>query len=887
MAVLGGILALAVSAYPDDPPSTNSIGLRMITVAPGTFRMGEFARPWDLGQDSIKTSPGDTGYGDIEEHPVHNVTIAQSFLMSEEEVSAEQFKQFDPPYDHAARLAKYPDSQGARDRAMVSWDEATAFCEWLSKKEGKPYRLPTEAEWEYCARAGTTTAWPEGHAPPADKWVSLSREQKLDYSRPWTKTDRNKPNPWGFKGMYHLPSEWCRDWYGPYSFEDQTDPVGPEQGQVKVVRGGRISISYRSDTDPSSPYYSRPAHRASLTPNWPSKGLAGATLVGFRVVQAAQPKTAPKPYVAPFMCQAVKQTPAATLAEGKLDMTRPWFRARAIIPIPIGRGAPARGAGTRDIRGHWYYRAAGFLGASLSDRTHSPDVERCDNGDLFLLYYNDAGERTPIMTTIAMRLRYGAEDWDLFEVFTDCKNLPEHSASIWNDNGTLRCFVGNEGLSPRPAFKWMSSTDHGATWDAWKYSVGDFRTGGGGGDNLFPIQDAFRDKDGSVYLASDQNILFRSDDNMRTWAIVHTFGGIHMSLNTLADGKTLFYHRQRGGTPEFGISSDKGKTWQMWTPPFESIGSGARHVTVRLASGNLFTAQPSGLGGLSKDGGKTWIQKDLPGMNGYVTAVQSADGLIHVMSSKTGPEFEYELNEAWFTSKDAPVQLSRAEGPVKDYSEKFADGKPKAKWSAMHATDGRYLLHGTERHFYSDGKPNYECSWDRGHKVGTETFWGPDGAKQWQWHYGEAGSLSLWIQYWDGRNKKSESRWRLATGGNRGAEAAKLVPTLFCQGRAQVWNPPNKVELTLALDVRFEDGVPTDASDNPAVMHGLTVTRVGAGLVEVSPAGGLYKPGSKVTLKALPTAGATFKGWQGYATGEAPEITVTMDGDKLILAVFE
>jgi len=894
LCIAGVVLALGQpAARSAGEPVVNPLGMKLLFVKPGSFRMGEYnlvkgvshARPWESGPEYFAASAGNTGYGDIEEHPVHKVTISQAFRMSEEEVSAEQFKQFDSKYDHASRLAKYPDSQGARDRAMVSWDEAVAFCEWLSQKVGKPYRLPTEAEWEYCARAGTTKLWPEGHSPPVNQWWALLRGQKID---PWTKSDRNKPNPWGFKGLYHLPSEWCRDWYGPYTWEDQTDPVGPAGGQAKVVRGGRISGSYRSDWDPFSPYYSRPAHRASLTANWPAKGVPGATMVGFRVVQAPEPKTAPVPYVAPFMCQAVKQTPAAKLAEGKIDMKRPWYRMRTVMPIPIGRGAPSRGTAARsgDIRHAWYYRAAGFLDASLSDRSHSPDVTQFDNGDLFLMYYNDSGERTPIMTTIAMRLRYGAEQWDLFEVFSDNRNLPEHTSSIWNDNGTVHFFVGCEGLSPRPPFKWMSSKDNGATWGSWSYPAGNFRSLPPG--NLFPIQDAFRDAGGSVYVAVDDNVLLRSDDDMRTWMDVKKFGGIHMAVNTLADGKTLFYHRQRGAAPQFGISTDKGKTWQMWDTPFKPVGLGARHVTIRLASGNLFTAQPSGMAGLSKDGGKTWIQKELTGMAGYVTATQSADGLIHVMSSKTGPEFEIEVNEAWFESSDPPVQLALAQGPVKAYSEDHPDGKPRARWSAMHATDGRYLLHGTEKHHYANGKPHYECSWDRGRKVGTETFWGPDdGVRRWQWHHGEAGTLSLWAQYWDEQHKKAESRWRIGTGGGKEARAAKMIPTLFAHGRARVFNPPGGVETTMALDCRFTDGVPIEASRNPPVEHGLTVTRVGNGSVAVSPPGGLYKPGTKVVLKAVPTENAMFQGWQGAALGTDQEITIVMDDDKLIFANFK
>lgn len=122
----------------------NSIGIKMMPVPAGAFDMGESnptpSNEFDVAQYLKR--------GDWDEHPVHRVTISNPFYMAVTEVSAEQFRQFRADYAGNADLA--PAAAG------ISWHEAEAFCEWLSAKEGRHYRLPTEAEWEYAARAGTT-----------------------------------------------------------------------------------------------------------------------------------------------------------------------------------------------------------------------------------------------------------------------------------------------------------------------------------------------------------------------------------------------------------------------------------------------------------------------------------------------------------------------------------------------------------------------------------------------------------------------------------------------------------------------------------------------------------------------------------------------------------
>ena len=119
---------------------------------------------------------------------------------------------------------------------FVSWHEAVRFCRWLSQKEGRPYRLPTEAEWEYACRAGTSTAFHTGNALPE---IFHKQQERRDEPVPVSlHIGRTPPNPWGLFDMHGNVEEWCDDWYGPYEADDQTDPVGRADGDFKMTRGG-------------------------------------------------------------------------------------------------------------------------------------------------------------------------------------------------------------------------------------------------------------------------------------------------------------------------------------------------------------------------------------------------------------------------------------------------------------------------------------------------------------------------------------------------------------------------------------------------------------------------------------------------------------------------
>src|SRR5215213_2793111 len=157
MKIIPSLLAVAMplAAFAADPPAevTNSVGMKLVGIAAGEFTMGAGTEP----PKSIEL----WSKRDYDESPAHKVKVTKPFLMGAAEVTNAQYEQFDPAHK---RLRGRDGVSKADDEPVtfVTWQQAVAYCEWLSKKEGKPYRLPTEAEWEYACRAGTETPFNTG-----------------------------------------------------------------------------------------------------------------------------------------------------------------------------------------------------------------------------------------------------------------------------------------------------------------------------------------------------------------------------------------------------------------------------------------------------------------------------------------------------------------------------------------------------------------------------------------------------------------------------------------------------------------------------------------------------------------------------------------------------
>ena len=194
------------------------------------------------------------------EQPAHQVTLTKDFYIGVYEVTQEQYELVT-----GTNHSYFNSPQNPVEVEEEIWEEAVAFCEKLSalpaeKAAGRVYRLPTEAEWEYACRAGTTTAYSFGD----------DESQMGDFA--WYDGNANstthpvgqkKPNPWGLYDMYGNVSEWCSDWYSaPYSSEPVSDPQGATTGSFHVYRGGGwfnvaedCRSAHRDDYDPSFRFY--------------------------------------------------------------------------------------------------------------------------------------------------------------------------------------------------------------------------------------------------------------------------------------------------------------------------------------------------------------------------------------------------------------------------------------------------------------------------------------------------------------------------------------------------------------------------------------------------------------------------------------------------------
>lgn len=166
---------------------TNRLGMRLVRIPAGSFTMGETAAPipedltapltYDSQASLVKRFPfgdparfgvqvGHVESGDFDEKPARRVRIRNAFHMGAHEVTNRQYEVFDP--SHRALRGRHGYSKEDDEAAVfVSWHEAETFCEWLSKKEGRRYRLPTGAEWEYACRGGTGALCWTGNALPA------------------------------------------------------------------------------------------------------------------------------------------------------------------------------------------------------------------------------------------------------------------------------------------------------------------------------------------------------------------------------------------------------------------------------------------------------------------------------------------------------------------------------------------------------------------------------------------------------------------------------------------------------------------------------------------------------------------------------------------------
>ena len=643
-----GVCATCAGLGEDAMPETltNSIGMTLVRIEPGRFEMGQ--------------AEG----GDFDERPVHTVTITKPFHMASTEVTNAQYEQFDPAHrDLRGKRGLSKDDDEAV--VFVSWHEAVAFCEWLSQKEGKPCRLPTEAEWEYACRAGTTTPFHTGDELPEPHLKHPKTE--WDAVRLPLHVGQTPPNAWGLHDMHGNVEEWCLDGYGPYVDAGQTDPVGRSDADFKVTRGGSAN---------TEPEFLRAANRLATLPedkHW---------LIGFRVVQAPMPETRPlsKPPREPW-ARDVSQS-AYKWSDGP-DPDEPYFRGpRVYVKVPPDSNGPL-----------------------YSHHNPCPALTACPNGDLLAIWYTTRTEPGRELAIAASRLRRGADEWEPASPFWDTPDRNDHASALLWSGDTLYHLNGmsSDATWGKLALIMRTSTDNGATWSKARIVKVEHTL------RNMPIAGVFETQEGWFVLPCDAvtgghggTAVHISRDRGYTWVDpgagkpTPTFkngetgawiAGIHAGVTQLEYGSLLAFGRGNAidGRMPMSRSEDMGETWTYAPSPFPPISGGQRLVLKRLIEGPLMVASfakelavtdaagvertVSGLfTAVSYDSAQTWtayrlvtddgpprpmdgggntgpftLGPDTAEPRGYLACVQTPDRVIHLISSKQ----HYAFNLKW------------------------------------------------------------------------------------------------------------------------------------------------------------------------------------------------------------------------------------------------
>ena len=612
----------------------NSVGMTMCAVPPGSFTRGCNGGFW-------------------EERPAHEVTITMPYFAASTPVTNAQYELFDP--QHKWKRRHSPFCHGDNDPVIfVNFEEAAAYCRWLSIKEGRPYRLPTEAEWEWAMRGGATTDFLTGDALPEayhrnqrETWYPAptncwGEEEDTAIYGVDLRVGQTPQNKYGIRDVHGIVEQWCNDVHAPYPKGPSTDPRCASGGEFMVTRGGSHNTNEQ--------YLRFGARMAALpeTAHW---------FIGFRVF-LGEPNHREYSHTAdPNWARDVKPTPRAA---SFLPKDGPQFAGplRYVHVTPSENGP------------HFAHN-------------HVPAVCECPNGDLLAVWYSTALEWGREMLLLASRLKAGETQWTTPDVFWNPPGRNASGTALVVKDGVIHHFngMGVADTWGSLALVHRVSSDNGVTWS--RTNIVNPRYG----LRTMPIASPFVAKDGHIYVPCDAvagenggTCLYASTDGKTFLDPGGTAKGIHGAVIELTDGRLLALGRgdNINGCMPLSISHDGGRTWKARQSPFPAISNGQRPSILRLQQGPLlffsFT-QLFPLGGgsglyaaTSEDEGETWVYRRLitpdsvsgesfdggawtgefvPGKTtaepkGYLTSLQSRDGTIHVFSSALTYRFNYE-----------------------------------------------------------------------------------------------------------------------------------------------------------------------------------------------------------------------------------------------------
>jgi hypothetical protein len=687
LALCGTATAGNSSASGAPEAMTNTLGMEFIRLTAGSFTVGAGTVPPTAGAE-------------YDEQPAHQVTISEPFYLLKLPVSQADFAR----------------SGLGRSAADVSWNDAAAFCAWLSKKEQRTYRLPTEAEWVFASQS-------EDFGPHAREWV--------------------------------------QDWHANVGFDPVTNPCGPITGLTKVIREGTKRLSLSPDAT-SSPWGLPVTSFRMVLEIEPRKGThTPAPFTQSAVKQGSEPALlGPNPKLPYFTVRFALPIPPEndTNLSGPLTGLDQAVMAHQHSPgfeiLPNGdalaiyfsakdsRGESESDSSTRFVQARLRYGAEEWDPPELFydfKQFNEQSGLLWREGHTVRFFGGGRGLSSELPFKMAVSTNNGV-NWTL--------SLPrlDAQAQDFTAQPIVNAFRGSDGAiyfamdAAKDASLLWRSSDDGVHW----HDMGG-RTAGRH-STIVPLDDKgnLLSIGGKRTSINGWSPLNRSSDWGANWAeaVASPFpalgGNQRPCMIRLANGHLFFatdsYNRKDGAAPagwKYGagcvvaVSTNNGAQWRIKRLPVElPHEADQKHGTL-----------------------------------GYATVREAPNGVIHLLATMTHPCVHYEFNEAWVFSDAGDIQCESSGGVVRTFTEQYPNGKTRLTWSARICPNGRYLLEGTETAFYESGKKEHEAMYSSGRKTGTETYWTPEGVKLWSWKHDLENHRSTWVHYWSNGRKRVESTW--------------------------------------------------------------------------------------------------------------------------------
>ena len=621
----------------------------LVEVRSTTFQCGA-----DVSSDVIKQGRIAWSGPDWDEGPVHRVELS-AFRIGKQQVTMKQFAAFSPTYRQTleAQGGTWQDDAPA---VFVSWHEASAYCTWLSAKSKKQYRLPTEAQWELAA----------------------SQTKILN-----------------LKGIADGTQEWCHDWWAPYSADPLKDPHGPATGSVRIVRDGGGGSVEENKPDHSYVVDYRISDRSATVPGDRRPNL------GFRFVSgelAAVPSAGPSDSEvelvgSPF--EDIKQQ-TADWADSKNNSVALFWAGGKFVQPSADRFASLPYWNRHHVPSLTWCDNGDLLATAFTAPFDNSEqmailITRLRHGKkkwdaparFFIAPDHNVTGSTLFNAGDGVIHHYNGLGNNLCEDFSMIKRVSRDNGATWSPPKIVHRFPVEAASPEKPS----------GSPRLWPHMDLKSYTNANGGRTLFMSTDVGAGNDlGSAIFTSDDegeswNELTRtgwqSDNHAIEKKQAGWIAGIHAPVERLKDGTLIAIGRSNNidGFSPLSRSSDSGKSWTYSASPFPAVLSGQRTALMRLAEGPLlyigFTDssvnvrakkikgmnfidadgnQVNGSGmftALSFDEGKTWQnQKLIPNWHkrpwksrytGYLSSIQTPDGIVHLVSSK----FYYRFNLAW------------------------------------------------------------------------------------------------------------------------------------------------------------------------------------------------------------------------------------------------